>query len=165
MLLPPLHRNELVESDKDTFHAVILYQDADTGKRAKSIAARIHQEMEDERAFELDAWSITLLDQPVFFRMASEQAAEAEVIILSLADGNALTPRVKSWLKAWMDHKHGVCPALIALFVEEKDSSSIFAKRYLANAANRADMEFLCEKVQGEDASGLGGNTELCWIL
>jgi hypothetical protein len=157
-------QSRFVEPSNSSFYTVLVYQDLHTGVRAKNVANRIREEMADERTFELDAWNIGLLDHPVFHRLASDQAVAAEIIILSLHDGRALTTRLKGWLKAWMHQKQGVCPALIALFSDQGDSSSVFAKQYLETAAQRAGMEFLCQQL-GPSDSNPEADTELCWIL
>ncbi len=167
MEFPPARSDsgQAFTSRTPSFYSVLIYQDIATGIRAKDVANRIRQEIGDERTFELDAWNAALLDDPVFNKIASQQAEAAEIVILSLRNGNAFTPRLKNWFGAWTSRKLGVFPALVALFAEPRCSSTIFAKSYLETAAARAGMEFLCQSLDHSDDATSSAKTELCWIL
>jgi hypothetical protein len=124
------------------FKMVVVYDDVRSGITGKNIADFIARAMGPICEFETALWNLALLGDAPIRKAAGDWAGDAEILILSLRDGDALTCHPRDWVAHWVSHSRGVSPALVAVF-EQGGAATSSAVRYLEHVAGRAHVEFL----------------------
>ncbi len=105
-------------------------------------------------------WKFELLNLPELRRLAAEDAALADVIMVSFRGDRELPVPVRAWIKVWLGRKAGAV-ALIALLdgPPEQRRRIQAVQAFLERAAQRARMEFFAWPLelleQGRGVPGL----------
>ena len=84
---------------------LILYEDFDTGLRAKRSLDFLPDQFPAHAKLSAKLWRTQLLSDPLLGEQAALEAAAAEVIILSVHGRSALPAEVRAWLNRWLGHK------------------------------------------------------------
>lgn len=110
--------------NKQTINVVMVYEDYATGLRAKRLYDNLCRQLEPECEVNQSMWKFEVLAVPRLGTVAAEEAAEADMVIISLSGESELPGRVKDWLETWVGEKAGQSSALVALFdgIEEDES-------------------------------------------
>src|SRR6266478_7580996 len=95
------------------FNVILIYQDFDAGSRAKRVADYVAKEM-GECEFAPTVWRTDLLGSPLLGEQVAEQAAKADIVILSLHDGHELSVSLRQWIDRWIFRQSCATPAVIA---------------------------------------------------
>lgn len=140
---PPLN-SESADSDS-SFNIVIAYEDFETGKHAKRTYDFLVQNLGRDCHFTNQMWKFDVLMLPKLRDIAVEDAAAADIIMIS-SNGGELPDHVKAWIEAWLP----IAPnplALVALFARkgEEDHTVNSAQRYLAQIAQKGNLEFFAQ--------------------
>ena len=145
----------LIVPDAETnpaFSVVIAYEDFETGKHAKRTYDFLVENLGHDCTFVNQMWKFDVLSIPKLREIAIEDAARADIILISCR-GSDLPTHVKVWMEAWLEHKpHPL--ALVALFgCPREGMHQVSATRdFLAEVAKRGGMEFFA---QADDWSGV----------
>lgn len=140
LTLPPTDSWE-AESNP-VFNVLIAYEDFETGKHAKMTYDFLHENLGRECTLTNQMWKFDVLNIPKLREIAVTDAAMADIIIIS-SHGDELPAHVTKWIESWLMERPNAL-ALVALFerAEESAGSVLAVKNYLADVANRGQMEF-----------------------
>jgi hypothetical protein len=137
------------------FNVVIAYEDFETGKHAKKTYDFLVKTIGEDWRFANQMWKFEVLLLPKLREIAVEDAARADIIMIS-SRGRELPEHVKFWIESWLPL--GAAPlALVALFQHLREDlvDGNSARKYLAEVARRANMEFFAQpSVWPQGASG-----------
>ncbi|MDR3406250.1 MAG: hypothetical protein P4L99_27450 [Chthoniobacter sp.] len=98
------------------FNIVIIYEDADAGRRARRFSDTLLREMRDECHCVRNLWSFDVLDMTNIRNAAASAAQAADLVILSASGQRELPPHLEGWLDLWVWLIDGNKPALVGLF-------------------------------------------------
>jgi len=136
---------------------MLLYEDAETGLRAKLSLAVVQKDRSLETGFRTKLWRRDLLRAEWLREQAAKEAAAADVIIVSMHGEQDLPGEVMDWLTRWLEHKTDRPCALGVLLdgsPSQRQASPITT--YLQGVAAAAGADLLwgfCESTgTGQDA-------------
>jgi hypothetical protein len=125
------------------FSVVIVFEDFNTGKRAKRAYDFLVANLTREWRVISHMWKFEVLGIPELREMAANDAAIANLIIVSSRGDRELPADVKDWIEMWQGDK-GEPVALVALFDQppELAEHAQTTQAYLERVAKRERMEF-----------------------
>ena len=140
---------------KTPFNVVIAYEDFAAARRAKRLYESLLRALGDELAFDLSLWRFEVLALPRLRDVATQQAAEANMLIVSTSTEGDLAREVKNWLEAGLKQRENFPTSLVALSggCSVADDSSP-AHVSLHAMAFRFQLDFFAHTVD-EDELGL----------
>lgn len=97
---------------------VLLYEDAETGLRARGSLAAVEHRAAPEFGFQTKLWRRDLLRAAWLREQAALDAAAAEVIIVSLHGQDGVPREVSDWLSRWQELK-AERPYALGLLVDD----------------------------------------------
>jgi len=126
-----------------TFRVVIVYEDFRTAAQAKRAYDFLAANLTHEWQLTSQMWKFELLRIPELRDMAAEDAAMANLIIVSCHGDQELPADVTDWVEMWQGDK-GEPVALVALFDRppEQAQHARTTQAYLERVAKRGRMEF-----------------------
>jgi hypothetical protein len=129
--------------NRPPFKVVTAYEDFEMGKHAKHIYDFLTQNLGADCEFSNQMWKFDVLSIPKLREIATKDAFEADILMISSRGGRGLAVGVKAWIESWL--AQGTCAiALVALFCcEIQESQTIRA--YLADVARRGGLEFFAQ--------------------
>ena len=162
---PPL--NPAGTDANPSFNVVIAYEDFDSGKHAKRTYDFLAEHLGRECRLANQMWKFDVLALPKLREIAVEDAARADIIIVS-GSGRELPAAVKSWIDAWLAVSQAPL-ALVALFnhPREEANQANAVRTYLAEVARRGNMEFFAQpdvwpgSAPKTETTGAAGNPRL----
>lgn len=123
---------------------VIAYEDAETFHRVKGALNDFFAGNAAAHQGKTAAWKFELLQDLRLSRMALEDAATADLIVISAHGDSDLPAAVKNWIAHWLDNKTtdgGVLVALLDAASQEcRPAAQIF--HYLGTAAASGHFEW-----------------------
>ena len=131
---------------------IIVHENLIGGIAAGVVFRRLVAQLEAELQIKSGAWRIDsnvwkfeMLRDPEMFVQAATEAADADMIILSIGS-DGLPSRVKKWIELTLPMKNGRPAALVALLDRENDSSGepIASEAYLRSLAGQYALDFFC---------------------
>lgn len=134
-------------SDSETnpaFNVVIAYEDFETGKQAKKTCDYLAEHIEDDCPVSPQMWKFDVLCVTKLREMAANDAAAADIIIVSAHGANELPSEVKAWIELWVP-KCRRAIALVALLDSAIEGWQNPVRDYLADVARRAKLEFFAQ--------------------
>ena len=137
-----------------TFDVVVAYEDFETGKHAKRTYDFLTEHLSGECTFTNQMWKFDVLAIPNLRQMAAQDAAKADIVIISCHGLTELPMEVKAWIELWVnDESHPV--ALVALFDENTGSNAQTQaiRNYLEQIALRGGMEFFAQPSVGNEVT------------
>jgi hypothetical protein len=121
---------------------VIVYEDFATRARANEFCEGLSRELSRGELVK-QAWLLSLLRLPQLRTIAAQDAASADILLVSLHDGANLAEEVKAWLEQWLQQK-GNRPSLLLALVDTINRDDYRAlPNYLQTVARRGGVEFL----------------------
>ena len=85
--------------DRPTFSVVIIYQDPDTGRRAKCFYDKMTHEVGEECDFSLELWNFEMLAIPEMRDSSAQAAAQADFLVLSFHGNAELPAQTRYWIE------------------------------------------------------------------
>jgi len=140
---------------KPEVNVLLLYEDAETGLRAKLSLAVVQKRGLLETGFRTKLWRRDLLRAEWLCEQAAKEAAAADVIIVSMHGEADLPGEVTDWLARWLEHKTDRPCALGVLLdgsAAQRPASPI--TRYLQGVAEAAGADLLWGFCETNDARG-----------
>ena len=131
-------RKEVIEQ-REVFSVFVVYEDVTTRNRAIRISQRLLNKFGLELSIDFSWWKFLYLEERNLAALASKNAAEADVIIVSAGAGEGLPWAVKHWIESWVSRKRNGPSALVALIVPANGPADEVTPRhlYLKNIAHR----------------------------
>jgi hypothetical protein len=151
----------LDEGGETTLNALLVYEDIETGLRARDTAEEFMEDTGKSCRLELTLWNTRLFDDYALASLGEEEAIDADIVIVSVH--NSLAPRLHSWLHRWMRRRPRENGALIATFDEPADSAARRDRAYLEFAARCAGMDFIFQHGDGENETN--ESPDLFWVV
>jgi len=141
---PPAGPSDL--ETNPSFNVVVAYEDVETGKHAKESYDFVAESLGRECRSASQMWKFEVLGIPQLRELAAEDAAMADLIMISCRGEADLPVGVKTWIDLWLAEKGNVI-ALAALFGppvgQARQAPAIRA--YLAEVAKRGRMQFFAQ--------------------
>ena len=147
---------------KATFNVVMIYEDFETGKHAKRTYDFLVQNLAGEFSLSNQMWKFDVLTIPKLAEIAAQDALAADIIIVSSRGGQELPPHVCHWMEMWVGGEMRA-QALVALFQGDEFYTQNGVRRYLAEAAKRAVIEFFEQPGSlsvGQPATGMAAQSQ-----
>jgi hypothetical protein len=129
---------------KDPFDLVVVYEDRATRSRALHLYDYLAQQLLDDHDFQCSWWKCDLLRDAALFEQATNAAADANMIIISVRATADLSAAVKRWIEQWVPRRTTRKSALAALFGADKSKPADVspAHAYLQRVARLGHMDF-----------------------
>ena len=128
--------------------AVAAYEDASTESRVHEFCRNLLRRLGPEGDVVEQMWLFSELRLPQLRAVAADEAARADLIIVSARPAESLPDEVKSWIELWLKRKKSRPKVLLGLFDPPYRGVSSSLQAYLKEVAQRGGLEFL---VQAED--------------
>jgi hypothetical protein len=114
--LAPASRTAASFSRRKPAVKIFVAYDSDLSRdRARQMEAELGRRLGCSFSFSISAWKLKSLWHPKMLRMATEEAAKAEIILFSLVSGGDLPQAVKNWLEKGLVNAPGQKVCLLAL--------------------------------------------------
>jgi len=128
---------------KFPFDLVVGYADNVTRNRALVLYDRLAQQLLDEYDFQCAWWKFDHLRDESLLAQAIDDAAEANMIMLSISARSDLPPVAKTWIEGWASNKIPGKSALVALvdMAGQPAQAPCPVQSYLQQVARRASMD------------------------
>ncbi len=110
--------------DRPTFSVVIIYQDPDTGRRAKCFYDKMTHEVGEECDFSLELWNFEMLAIPEMRDSSAQAAAQADFLVLSFRGNAELPAQTRYWIERWSRLSADGNPALVGFLIDRLKSRS-----------------------------------------
>jgi hypothetical protein len=132
-----------VPQNAGEFSVVLVYEDLETGKRARKVYDFLAGNLGEDCQCRLQMWKFDVLAIPKLRDIATRDAAEADLLIVSMRGSHALAEPVTVWIESWL--AVGTRAMALVAMVDaspEESSASEETCAYLGRVARRANMEF-----------------------
>ena len=162
-----LPETKLPESHWDPkmpFDLVVAYEDRATRNRALHLYDHLAQQLLDDYDFKCAWWKFDHLSDPALREHSIDDAAQANMVILSLHARPEVPEEYKRWVESWLALRDQRKCALVAMIGDGQkaavDSSGLIS--WLRNAARLGHMDFFnhsfgVSAVQSRAGVGLQG--------
>jgi len=133
------------ETDR-TLNVLTLFEDLDTGRRAKQIYDYLEKHLASDFKLNHQVWNLNVLAAPMLRELAAKDASESDILVISLHGQRELSAEAKSWLELWVGQRSAPI-GLVALFDPEQRNSetALETRRYLESVATTGRMDFFSE--------------------
>jgi hypothetical protein len=98
------------------FNVAVLYESSDAATRAKQFSYQLVNGVAANRVLNLNHWDFRLLGRRVIRNAAASDAADADMVILSMSGESPLPAQVERWIEMWTWLIDGRKPTVVALF-------------------------------------------------
>jgi hypothetical protein len=133
---------------KQTFSAVMAYENANTAKRAKEMWDRLMRALKDDYRLKLRLWKFDVLRIPEVRDAAATDVARADMTLIATRGAGELPAEVKAWIELWLAQKRNAQDAKRALAVlfdatpDKVEASALAQFAYLQRVARKGNMDF-----------------------
>ena len=121
------------------------FEDSATCTRVKEFCQGLSRDLGPECKIMQHVWLFNTLRVRELQEIAAEEASVADLIIISVHQGESLPDEVRSWIDLWLEQKGPRRAVLLALLDPAYERSSGSIRRYLEEVARRGGMDFLVE--------------------
>src|SRR6266702_5644572 len=129
-------------------HAVVAYNNFDSGIRAKEILDRLARALGSQLTMNISMWKFDVLELDKLQDLAANDAVEADIIIISTSGAGELSPGVQQWVERWLCRKQPESSAFVSLNEADPDGTaeSPAVSEYLQTIANRGNLSFFSQR-------------------
>jgi hypothetical protein len=120
-----------------------VHEDSATGARAEEFCQTLVKCLRRTSKITKEMWLLTELRTSPLRAIAAQEAAAADLVIVSVHHAESLPDEVKSWIELWLKQKGSRPTVLLALFDPLYLGTSGSILVYLREVARRGHMEFL----------------------
>ena len=103
-----------------TIRMVIVYEDFDSALRAVGFLAKMTVELRSQLLITSYFWKFDALNLPELHEQAAQEAATAEMVVISTRDGPDLPANIKFWIDHWLTQKRDNSSALVEIVDENE---------------------------------------------
>jgi len=122
-------------------NAVAVYEDAATGERVNDYCHGLFPELGERCQISREMWPLSELRLPQLRVIAAEEAAQADVFIVSLHHDESLPAEVKGLFDLWLGHERHQPGVLIGLLDPAYQGASTALRAFLKKAAECGHLE------------------------
>jgi hypothetical protein len=119
------------------------HEDSATGARAEEFCQTLARYLGRGCVIAKEMWLVTELRTTQLRAIAANEAAAADLVIVSVHHAESLPSEVKSWIELWLKQKRARPAVLLALFDPLYQGTSSSIQAYLRDVAKQGNMEFL----------------------
>jgi hypothetical protein len=142
------------KSPPTPFNVMIMYEDFETGKRAKKGLDYVAEELGNDLEFRHSMWRLDILQDPKLNVLATPALAEADLVIISLRGERQLPAEIRALIDERLAQTANHGYALVALFegAASATRSSVYA--CLANLAREHRLELFEQALSDAEDRG-----------
>jgi hypothetical protein len=124
-----------------------VFEDAETRKHATEYCDALTQRFWNECDFDINWWSVAMLDEKAFDAEITTKAAEANLIIFALRPESELPAALRGWIEAWLARRGDREGVLVGLNDPICGPSGSTQEKFvfLRNLAHRYGLDYLTE--------------------
>jgi hypothetical protein len=120
-----------------------VHEDFATGARAEEFCQTLAKSLSRTPAISKEMWLLTELGASQLRAIAAQEAAAADLVIVSIHHAETVPNEVKTWIDLWLKQRGARPAVLLALFDPLYLGTSSSIQAYLRDVARRGNMEFL----------------------
>lgn len=128
--------------------AVAASEDSRTDARVNEFCRNLAQHLGLKTEVNKQLWLLSELRLPQLRAIAAGEAAQADLIIISVHHAEKLPTELEAWIDLWLGQKNVRPSVLLALFDPVYQGVSSSMQAYLGEVARKGRMEFF---VQSDD--------------
>jgi hypothetical protein len=140
-------RTSLTAKEHSSILATVLYEDLESGLRARALMGSVEANMDFPAAFQLDLWRFDWLAERSLGNIALSRAERSALVLISAGSLAALPPAAENWLNTWVQMEQNHPLALVVLLPKgrhgEEKSHPLYER--LQMAARQKQVDFFCE--------------------
>ncbi len=121
------------------------FEDSTTGARVKEFCQNLSRQVGRDCRIIEHVWLFNMLRLRELREIAAEEAAAADLIVISMHDADGLPSDVKAWVDLWLRHKGTRKPVLMALLEPPREGAPRTLEMSLQQAAREGGIDFLVE--------------------
>jgi hypothetical protein len=125
------------------FRVVTIYEDGDSGRRARQFADEVLRDAEQDCEGTTNYWSFDVLECKQVRNAAASAAAGADLVIFSASGERECSPALEEWLEMWAWLIGENDPALVALLEKADGRNARRIRVNLQAIAERKTLEFV----------------------
>ena len=112
------------EADALTMEVMLVHEDLSAGRRGKEVLDQVALNLEPKADFLVNPWNFEMLRNPALQSQAVQDAAHANIVVLSVHGRAKLPATVRAWLEVWLDRRgDGPCALVVSLDPSDRESS------------------------------------------
>jgi hypothetical protein len=117
----------------ERLQGVLIYEDFKTGTRAKDVCDHLLYQIEIDTEIDLALWRFDMLLDAELSANAANQAASADIVVLSAHGNTDLPPAVKRWLRQWLELKRRDGHSALIVSLDQSEEKQPGEARILAS--------------------------------
>jgi hypothetical protein len=121
------------------------FEDSTTGTRVKEFRQELSRQLGQECRIIEHVWLFNMFRLRELREIAAEEAAAADLILISLHETERLPEDVQAWMDLWLRQKGDRKPLLLALLEPTREGAPRMSERCLRDAAREGGIDFLVE--------------------
>ena len=129
--------------------AVAAYEDSSTDTRVCEFCENLTRHLGPAREVKRQMWLLSELRIPQLSAIAAGEAAQADLVLISVHSCEEPPAELKSWIEQWLARKGERSTLLLGLFDAVYLGVSAPLRKYLQQVAQRGHMEFLAQSEDG----------------
>lgn len=108
----------------ELFNVILVYEDRASAQRGLALYQRLMRDLGVDCDFNLNVWKFAVLGLARLDEISTEQAAEADLVIVCTRDAVEPPARVQAWFERWLELKGRNDCALVVLGEDTADASA-----------------------------------------
>ena len=125
--------------------ATVLYEDLESGLRARALMESVEANMDLPAEFRLDLWRFDWLAERSLGNIALSRADRSALVLISIGTSNPLPAAVDNWISTWVEIEQIHPLALVVLLPKEKHAATHPLHERLRDVARQKRVDFFCE--------------------
>ena len=122
---------------------VATFEDSATGTRVRGFVQELASQLGRHCQIIEHIWLLSTLRSRELQEIAAEEAAAADLIVVSFHEAESLPDEVKGWIELWLQQRGIRKAVLLALLDSAYQQAPGAIEAYLREVARQGDMEFL----------------------
>jgi hypothetical protein len=112
------------EGDTLTLEVMLVHEDSPAGRRGKEVLDQVALNLEPKADFLVNPWNFEMLSNPGLQAQAVQDAAHADIVVLSAYGRAKLPAAVRAWLEVWLDRRgDSPCALVVSLDASVRELS------------------------------------------
>src|SRR5690242_6532467 len=112
--------------EQSSILATVLYEDVESGLRARALMESVEANMDFPAEFQLDLWRFDWLAERSLGNIALSRADRSALVLISVGSANTLPPAAENWLNTWVQIEQSHPLALVVLIPKEKRGDATY---------------------------------------
>jgi hypothetical protein len=125
------------------------FEDSTTCTRVKEFCQRLSRDLGERCKIIQHVWMFSTFRMAELQEIAAEEAALADLVIISARQAESLPEEVKSWIEKWLLQKGDRKAVLVGLLDRTYDGAPNRIRAYLQEVAHRGGVELVVDLGEG----------------